>query len=268
VRPSLPLGATTEYDRSGQSSDSWATPARGSRRSEVTSAEVARLRIRWSVHTPEGVWAVRSGPSGASPTRPRARIAGGTPSAEAGSTEADSVSTRSRPSGIAGGRGLAKLPTRQDRGGSAHATARSSFTPSLAEASERMHPRRGGLGRSRDLGGKEALGRCPRPRPRAPARALSGGDAHPSAEAEGACVLVPRVASHRYSTEVEDRRKTRSTGNPTAAPVGFGPFRRFQLREALLRVTSPEPSALGVSHPLSGLILPEPRGFVSRHIRP
>jgi len=34
------------------------------------------------------------------------------------------------------------------------------------------------------------------------------------------------------------------------------------------RFTSPTPSALGVSHPLSGLILPSPRGFVSRHIHP
>lgn len=35
----------------------------------------------------------------------------------------------------------------------------------------------------------------------------------------------------------------------------------------LRRFTSPTPSALGVSHPLSGLIPPRPRGFVSRHIR-
>lgn len=34
------------------------------------------------------------------------------------------------------------------------------------------------------------------------------------------------------------------------------------------RLTSPAPSAHRVSHPLSGLIPPWPRGFVSRHCRP
>jgi hypothetical protein len=37
---------------------------------------------------------------------------------------------------------------------------------------------------------------------------------------------------------------------------------------SLRRFTSPAPSALGVSHSLSGLSPPGPRGFVSRHIRP
>jgi hypothetical protein len=163
---------------------------------------------------------------------------------------------------------LAKLPARQGHSGSAHATARSQLHPlcgrSLGEdasSSRRSWPKP----RSGRQGSPSG---CSRPKPRAPTRALSGWDARPSAEAEWACVLVPRVASHRHPTEVEDRCKTRSTGNPTAAPMGFGPFRRFRLREALPRVTSPGPSALGVSHPLSGLILPGPRGFVSRHIRP
>jgi hypothetical protein len=49
---------------------------------------------------------------------------------------------------------------------------------------------------------------------------------------------------------------------------GFAPFRRFQLGRSLCRFASPTPSALRVSHPLSGLIPPGPRGFVSRHIRP
>ena len=39
-------------------------------------------------------------------------------------------------------------------------------------------------------------------------------------------------------------------------------------RRSLCRLTSPTPSALGVSHSLSGLSPPGPRGFVSRHIRP
>jgi len=42
----------------------------------------------------------------------------------------------------------------------------------------------------------------------------------------------------------------------------------FVPRRSLHRFTSPVPSALRVSHPLSGLSPPGPRGFVSRHIRP
>jgi hypothetical protein len=42
----------------------------------------------------------------------------------------------------------------------------------------------------------------------------------------------------------------------------------FEPRRSLHRFTSPAPSALGVSHSLSGLSPPGPRGFVSRHIRP
>jgi len=42
----------------------------------------------------------------------------------------------------------------------------------------------------------------------------------------------------------------------------------FQPGRSLRRFASPTPSALGVSHSLSGLSPPGPRGFVSRHIRP
>jgi hypothetical protein len=41
-----------------------------------------------------------------------------------------------------------------------------------------------------------------------------------------------------------------------------------QLGQSLHRIASPVPSALKVSHLLSGLILPEPCDFVSRRIRP
>ena len=41
-----------------------------------------------------------------------------------------------------------------------------------------------------------------------------------------------------------------------------------ELGRSLCRFASPTPSVLRVSHPLNGLIPPEPRGFVSRHIRP
>jgi hypothetical protein len=42
----------------------------------------------------------------------------------------------------------------------------------------------------------------------------------------------------------------------------------YEPGRSLYRFASPVPSALRVSHPLSGLIPPWPRGFVSRHIRP
>jgi hypothetical protein len=42
----------------------------------------------------------------------------------------------------------------------------------------------------------------------------------------------------------------------------------YEPRRSLCRFTSPAPSALRVSHSLSGLSPPGPRGFVSRHIRP
>jgi hypothetical protein len=50
--------------------------------------------------------------------------------------------------------------------------------------------------------------------------------------------------------------------------LGFGPLRRIESGQSLCRFTSPAPSALRVSHPLSGLSPPEPCGSISRHIRP
>jgi hypothetical protein len=50
--------------------------------------------------------------------------------------------------------------------------------------------------------------------------------------------------------------------------MGFVASRRNQHRGSLCRITTPTPSALGVSHSLSGFIPSTPRGFVSRHFRP
>lgn len=52
-----------------------------------------------------------------------------------------------------------------------------------------------------------------------------------------------------------------------ASSLRFGAFQRNQLGRSLRRFTSPTPSALRVSHPLNGLIPPEPCGLVSSHIR-
>jgi len=64
-----------------------------------------------------------------------------------------------------------------------------------------------------------------------------------------------------------DRSRTR-WWSPATPPLGFGSFQRNQLRWSEYSVASAVPSALRVSHRLSGFLPPEPRGFVSRHIRP
>ena len=71
-------------------------------------------------------------------------------------------------------------------------------------------------------------------------------------------------AFHRGGSRVQDTQR----GIWTTPPMGFGPLRRFESRRSLCRFTSPAPSALRVSHPLSGLSPPEPCGSVSRHFRP
>jgi hypothetical protein len=50
--------------------------------------------------------------------------------------------------------------------------------------------------------------------------------------------------------------------------VVLGPFDGVTRAIVVYWFTSPVPSALRVSHSLSGLIPPELRGFVSRRIRP
>jgi hypothetical protein len=93
--------------------------------------------------------------------------------------------------------------------------------------------------------------------------------ARPSARAPGRSDRQrarPRLHASRRRRSGSERARSR---NETTPPMGFGASRRNQRRESLTcRFASPTPSALGVSHSLSGLILPEPRGFVSRHIRP
>lgn len=97
---------------------------------------------------------------------------------------------------------------------------------------------------------------------------------------------VPTARSiERLRSSRHDRRRARSAGSLTrrrvvaqtrarsrrfaTPPLGFVAFRRNQRRRSLsCRFTSPTPSAPRVSHSLSGLIPPAPRGFISRHIRP
>ena len=75
------------------------------------------------------------------------------------------------------------------------------------------------------------------------------------------CLVLP---FHRGGARVRDTQ----CGKSTTPPLGFGPLRRLESRRSLCRFTSSAPSALRVSHPLSGLSPPGPRGFVSRHIHP
>jgi hypothetical protein len=158
---------------------------------------------------PKECEAARSGPGGASPPRPRARIAGSTPSVEAGPAEAGSVSACSRPMASP----VAKCWP-NSRLGKAIVAARTqrhapSFTPSAAEASERMRPRRGDPGRSRDLGGKEAL-RDVRDRSREHPPELSRG---------GMRARPPKQSGHASS----------SRGSP---PIGTPPRWRTDARRA------------------------------------
>jgi hypothetical protein len=68
---------------------------------------------------------------------------------------------------------------------------------------------------------------------------------------------------HRSGQQAQD---TQQESNDVSHGVRFLPA--YEPRRSLCRFTSPTPSALGVSHSLSGLSPPGPRGFVSRHIRP
>jgi hypothetical protein len=70
-------------------------------------------------------------------------------------------------------------------------------------------------------------------------------------------------ASHRSGAPA---RAERRASNDVSHGVRL--LSAYQPGRSLHRLTSPAPSALGVSHSLSGLSPPGPRGFVSRHIRP
>jgi hypothetical protein len=70
-------------------------------------------------------------------------------------------------------------------------------------------------------------------------------------------------ASHRSESQAQD---TQQESNDVSHGARF--LSAYEPRRSLRRFTSPTPSALGVSHSLSGLSPPGPRGFVSRHIRP
>jgi hypothetical protein len=130
-----------------------------------------------------------------------------------------------------------------------------------ASSTRRTRPKPRTRRRSNPVGGS-------RPKQRAPARAPPGiGRAIRPAEAgvhtrspPGSC-LPP--ASHRGGAQTQDtQRECDDISHGVRILSAYEPGR------SLSRFTSPAPSALRVSHPLSGLIPPGPRGFVSRHIRP
>jgi len=60
----------------------------------------------------------------------------------------------------------------------------------------------------------------------------------------------------------------RATGFRRHLPWGSVPYDVSIRAVVITTAYQPSPSTHGVSHPLSGLIPPGPRGFVSRHIRP
>jgi hypothetical protein len=74
------------------------------------------------------------------------------------------------------------------------------------------------------------------------------------------CLLPP---GHRGGTGAQD---TQREFDDVSHGVCF--LSAYEPRRSLCRFASPTPSALRVSHSLSGLSPPGPGGFVSRHIRP
>ena len=70
-------------------------------------------------------------------------------------------------------------------------------------------------------------------------------------------------AGHRSGTQAQDAQREYED-----ISLGVRILSTFELRRSLCWFTSPTPSALRVSHSLSGLSPPGPCGFVSRHIRP
>jgi hypothetical protein len=70
-------------------------------------------------------------------------------------------------------------------------------------------------------------------------------------------------ASHRGGTQAQD---TQRESDDVSHGARF--LSAYEPRRSLCRLASSTPSALGVSHSLSGLSPPGPGGFVSRHIRP
>jgi hypothetical protein len=161
-------------------------------------------------------------------------------------------------------RGLTR--TRSHDGAHANSVAKSYTCPEPKLETVLLHRVR--FGRSRDFGDEAALskgyGRS-RSRPQGRPRGLdcdstrrSGSSHSPSSrKLPPTDVLPKRLASARHAAwEFDDN----SHG------VRFLPA--FELGRSLRRFTSPAPSTLRVSHPLSGLSPPGPRGFDSRPIPP
>jgi hypothetical protein len=160
-----------------------------------------------------------------------------------------------------------RLGTRSHDGAHANNVAKS-FTLTRAEARERVLLRRFDFGRSQALGDGAILwGRLGRSREFPPGylrfrgtelTCRSGSNRAPRSQKLPPTLEPPkRFASARHAAwEFDDNSH------------GVRVLPAFEPGRSLCWLASPAPSALRVSHPLSGLIPPGPRGFVSRHIRP
>jgi hypothetical protein len=160
-----------------------------------------------------------------------------------------------------------RLGTRSHDGAHANNVAKS-FTLTRAEARERVLPRRFDFGRSRARGdGAILLGHLDRSREFPPGHLRFGGT-------ELTCRSGSNRALRSRKLPPTPKPPKRFSGARHAAwefddnSHGVRVLPAFEPRRSLCWFTSPAPSALRVSHPLSGLIPPGPRGFVSRHIRP
>jgi hypothetical protein len=80
--------------------------------------------------------------------------------------------------------------------------------------------------------------------------------------------LASRALGFHYRVHPQRLASFTPRSAPLAPPLGFISLRRHQLGRSLRRIASPSPSALSVSHALSGLIPPGPCSFVSCCSRP
>lgn len=147
----------------------------------------------------------------------------------------------------------------------AHIVA-ASFTRTRAEARERVLPRRVESDRSHKRGAEATLLRLTASR-----ETLEGsiGERMSGGTSRSGCARAPSpggclpLAGHRSGTQAQDTQREFDD-----ISLGVRILSTFEPGRSLCRFASPTPSALRVSHSLSGLSPPGPRGFVSRHIRP
>ena len=142
-----------------------------------------------------------------------------------------------------------------------------SFTWTRAEARERVLPRRLESDRSHNRSAEATPLETPCRSRERPLGLLRGEDGDSTCRSRLLRAPSPEgclpPTGHRSGPQAQDTQREISD---VSHGVRF--LSTYEPRRSLCRFTSPTPSAHRVSHPLSVLSPPGPRGFVSRHIRP